>query len=741
MLAMVLFLIISLTLTGLESARINAIHTMANWNLETALQAVLGEYYEPLFDEYGIYGLYEEDIDEELNDYLMAAVNPLEGSSKSKSKQSNGLKLRYSIDEVEVTNCVGLLDGGGKIVERQMMEEGAINGIANVAEIILDAVHLLDQSSAASGILKEKMAAEQELSYMDAELIYLMQALDGAPVCEQGFVVDSKGNLICGVSFVKRMVPGAVSQSVVGVDHKGMYEALSGSYVNVKRMFEQLFELKELSIKSTGKDKAAYEKKLAGKEMELKLLLGSCGKACTLAIESLDKLIEYQNKVKPKVEKLEKLLKNGKELLGESLYQQYLEELSEMKKYAGMTLDNGTYDFVKMRRTVLDNQALLMKMSTLYDECHRIGGRNWELTMHEMETLALEYSFQGLKLDYSNIRATVVKENKSAWKAICDFVLKGIDSYLFTGEEELSERALISDELPSKCISGGEKSLYRFPEISKGDLKKTKFIENYLSSGAMEGVSGFLKQSMEQIGEKLLLVAYISTHFGNYTEHEPEGALYYQQEYILFGSMKDRTNARDAALSILGVRMALNMAHVLMDSSLRSEATAIATELVGGLGLPFLIVICEYVMLFACAAQNALLETIEILQGKKVPFLVSNATMQVRLEEAFAMTKSALHNRAGAYPGGKGFCLKYADYLLVFMLTVNRDRLCYRAMDVMQENIRTCYDRNFYMSKCLHSFGVQMTIGVEPLFSRISFGDGRKNVGKWTYVEKAAIGY
>ena len=87
-----------------------------------------------------------------------------------------------------------MLDGGGQIVAAQMMEAGAVDGIEIVAEKLLEAVHLLDDAEETATLLQEKMAVEQQLAYMDMELLALMQAVDGAPVAAGGFVVDKNGN-------------------------------------------------------------------------------------------------------------------------------------------------------------------------------------------------------------------------------------------------------------------------------------------------------------------------------------------------------------------------------------------------------------------------------------------------------------------------------------------------------------------------------------------------------------------
>lgn len=737
MLAIVLFLMLSLILVSLESGRVSAMRAMVSLNLKSSLEAVLGNYYEPLFDDYGIYGLYAAEPEAMLESYLTAAASPLENLPDFYSGQKkSGFVFSYEIQDIALSNETYLLDGGGGIVACQMMEAGALDGMEMIAGELLDALHLLENADETTRILQEKMEVEQQLAYMDRELLALMQAVDGAPVDSGGFVVDSKGNLVCGKRFVKRLVPGTVTKESVLLDHSGIYAAHKERYVDGKMLLTEMLALGERADKEEGALEILKEK-----EVELRLLLLSCREATVQALETLEKLIVYQEQAKPMISGLEQTLAAGKELLGDTQYAAYLEELETMKEYAGMKLDTGAYDFPAMKETLRQNLSCLLQMEECYVSYEKAGRSEWKIRMEELQRIFRDYSFASLRLDYGGIRGTTVSSEGSGWESLCEFLLNGIDSYLFTGDEELSRRTLVDAELPSKSILGSEQELYRFPKLTEEDLTDTAFVQDYLEGEALDGICGFLSETAEQIGEKLLLLSYMNAHFGNYTEQK-QGAVFYQQEYLIFGSMRDVTNVRQAAYSILGIRLLMNLIYSFTNPAMTAQATAYATELVGGLGMPFLIAVCEYVILFVCGVQNALLETIELLQGKAVPFPVSASSFQIRMEEIFSMNKSGLHARAAAYPGGNGFCLKYSHYLLLFMLPVNRERLTYRAMDLIQENIQLYYEPEFRLSQCIHSFGATVTVRFPTRYSGIAFFQketwGSREI---TLQEEAAVGY
>lgn len=737
MLALVLFLLLSLILVMLESARVSAMRAMVALNLNSSLEAVLSGYYKPLFDDYGIYGLYGTDMEAELESYLTAAASPLDALPELYfGQKESGYVYSYEIQSVELSNKTYLLDGGGAIVAAQMMEAGALDGMEMIAEELLDAIKLLENAEETTELLQEKMAVEQQLAYMDRELLVLMQTVDGAPVDSGGFVVDSKGDLVCGKRFAKRLVPGAVSKDTVLLEHAGIYAALRERYVDGKLLLTEMQALGE----RVGSEEEALER-LKEKEVELRLLLLSCREATEQALGALEILISYQEQVKPMVSEWEQALSAGKTLLGDTQYEAYLEELETMKQYAGMTLDTSAYDFSAMQQTLRQNYSCLLQMEERYVSYEKAGRSEWRTRMEEMERIFREYSFASLRLDYSGIRGTTVQAESNGWENLCEFLLNGIDSYLFTGEEELSRRSIVDAELPSKSISGDAQELYRFPKLTKEDLKDTEFVQKYLEGEVLDGISGFLCETAEQIGEKLLLLSYMNARFGNYTEQK-SGALFYQQEYLIFGSMRDITNVRQTAYSILGVRLLMNLIYTFTNPTMTAQAAAYATEMVGGLGMPFLIAVCEYVILFVCGVQNALLETIELLQGKAVSFLVSVSSFQIRMEEIFSMGKAGLHARAAAYTGGTGFCLQYSHYLLLFMLPVSRERLTYRAMDLIQENIQLYYEPEFRLSECVHSFGAVVTVRFPTRYAGLAFFENDDWTGREiTIREEAAVGY
>ena len=125
LMAVVFLLVVSLVLVGLESARQQNAVGMVGLSLQNSAESVLGAYYAPLFDEYGLYGLYEVDIREELARYAEAAAQPTaDVPSGYSGEKSSCYSYAYEIADIALTRSVGLLEGGPSICRNQMIEAG-----------------------------------------------------------------------------------------------------------------------------------------------------------------------------------------------------------------------------------------------------------------------------------------------------------------------------------------------------------------------------------------------------------------------------------------------------------------------------------------------------------------------------------------------------------------------------------------------------------------------------------------
>jgi len=737
MLAMTLFLILSLVLVSLESARISCERSMLTMELQTALESVAGEYYAPLFDEYGIYGLYGIDIEDAIQEYLTISEQVTK-NALSEGSVENGLFAQDVITSVTCSDRVNLLSGGGVLVKNQMVTDGAVVGAEAIAEKLLSAANLLTDTEETGKVVSAKLAAEQQLAGMDLLLVKLMVLLDGAPVSEGGFTYDERGNLIGNSLFLKRMVYGRVTMDNVAIDKQLVYDLAEPYCQNVVALVMNLQEQVE-AAKGNGQGIPVEE--LMPKLINLQALLQYTENKYHELAKLLPSLVSYQNKVAPLVDNFDKTLALGKDYLGDELYSQYATELQKMKRYVSLTIDGKGYDFSAMTKAMQKNLARVETALAAITELMHGNPADlsaWEVALRAVDSSLNGYSLEAFRMDYSGITGKIMTYDDSLWNAVKSFLENGIDGYLLGDLSSVSNSILLDENLPSEDISGEESELFSYKSIAIEDLADTESLNRYLKSEELSGSMKWLRDTAGAIGEKMLLVSYVSQHFANYTDKEQDGVLAYEQEYILFGSLKDRTNVRRAAMSIFGLRSIVNVVYALTDPTLNAEALKVAGSLAEI--CPFAAAIIQYAVLIAIGLENALLETIELLQGKVVPLIESTRSFQTKVSDLAGIGKTAMQNRATAYQGSTTFGLDYSQYLLLFLLAKGTDKIVYRSMDLIQGNMQL-KDSEFRLRDCVYSFGVTVEAQGRSVYTRISFGDGLKASEEVSYSVKGAFAY
>ena len=144
--------------------------------------------------------------------------------------------------------------------------------------------------------------------------------------------------------------------------------------------------------------------------------------------------------------------------------------------------------------------------------------------------------------------------------------------------------------------------------------------------------------------------------------------------------------------------------------------------------------VLQYILVIGVGARNAILETMELLDGKTVPLTESKLSFQSGLSDLVNIGEEELREEAEAYSGYSGFGLNYREYLMLFLMTVDSDRLVYRSMDLMQGKLQENYDSEFTFSECIAGFGVTVQGTGETVFSDIVAADGIRYepAAEWT---------
>jgi hypothetical protein len=738
MTAIVTILILSLILVSLESARQQGAVAMLRMHVQTAAESVLGEYYAPLFDDYGLYGLYDVDIEEEIRSCLETSGRPeqaVDGSNPGESRSY--YSYAYDISEVALKRTVDLLQGGGALCKNQMIEEGAVSGIQELAELLLSAVKLLKDSEASVGAIEMQQRIQLQLALFEEKLLRLMQLIDGVHTTSGGIVFQPDGKPQIDPFFAKRAVTVSVTQENVHMGNRMIYERLEPIYTNltvlVPTLKTEINKYLSSSAAEPGEELMSVYRLYAGAVHDS--YIGS-----QEAVTVLEELIELQDRFRPMVKELEKYMQTCQPLISEDMYKALEETMRILKNYVGIREGVKTYDFEGMKEQLLRNLVVLSPILNETIQLPRLKP-NWAKVRDVCGNLD-QYSVDKLELEYSSVRKTTAGDS-SFWSAVKTLLTKGITVGVYPKGEYLSMSTIRWEpDLPSRTLEDDPSSLYVFPDLTDDGEIGIAALKKLLQGNLLRNLLNRLADGIVDLSEKLLLVTYFATHMSDYTDKAQTGVLRYEQEYLLFGKNEDSQNQRAATLSILGIRVLMNVIHVFSDSLKNAEAMGIAAELLSAVPVPILIKVAQYLILTIWALQNAYLETAEILQGKSVPLVVTSGTFQLNLAAAFTMTHSSRIEIAKMYKPPEGLKLGYEHYLLLLMMMRSSDAMTARALDLIQVNIREKYDRKFLIKNCVYGFELDVKAEMPTLYTTIPLGDSAGERGNaYTIEEGCAVSY
>lgn len=187
--------------------------------------------------------------------------------------------------------------------------------------------------------------------------------------------------------------------------------------------------------------------------------------------------------------------------------------------------------------------------------------------------------------------------------------------------------------------------------------------------------------------EQLLFQQYLLEQFACYPANGENTAasgqtLDYEIEYLLAGKASDRQNLKTVLKQILALREVANFVYLQTDSQKKGEALTLATLLVGASGNTLLIKGVQQGILAVWAFAESISDTRSLLAGKTIPII---KTAEQWTTDVGGLSKDSSFSEASQCTGG----LTYKDYLCLLLAMENRGKLCYRAMDLMEWEIRT----------------------------------------------------
>lgn len=177
------------------------------------------------------------------------------------------------------------------------------------------------------------------------------------------------------------------------------------------------------------------------------------------------------------------------------------------------------------------------------------------------------------------------------------------------------------------------------------------------------GIGTLLEVDKTLLG-KSLFITYLKHHFSNYTDNSNENPLFYETEYLLAGKSSDKANLEWVAKRLLSIRLSVNYGFLLSNEEKLAKAETISLGISTVLAIPEAKEVIKQAFLFFWAYEDSLEDLKSLFAGEKVP-----------LGE----------NQEGKSAG-------YEEYLHALLFAANTEKLCMRALDIIESNLNLPVD-------------------------------------------------
>lgn len=701
-LALILVLLFSFLMTMLEAARISAASAYTAMVSELAGDSLLASYYYPLFQEYRLFGIdagneqgyfSEEKMEDKLKENVEYAMSGMQG----------GL-LSFSDTQVTLQNYQTLMTDGGRVFLDQIREQILLDGLSlGITEYFK--AEQFTEAGAVGQIFTKQEEALTETATVTKEILKLMELVDGIATGKHGLTLNRNGELKTTDVFVKQLAPLNSAELKRAYENGEIYAAVSDKFFRADAEAEIILDYiqeaewlateissLEASIqRSDNSDidlleawkvqKGEYEeqreealesasvryKELKEKTDDVEPILKEC-------LEILADLEKKQEKAQKAVSSYEVFLSGLEASVSKEIYDVFYGELETMKLYAGME-EQGYYVPV-MKQSLTNNLSILQSLSFEGFSLSELG--RVETEMNRVIREMAKYSTEGLWFTYGEI-VLAKQTGANVLDAVGNLLLTGVLELVGVESEQQSGNKLDGEALPSAALDGENLLTDLMGCISE--------VQQLFSEGGIGEVLGAAGNTLLDV---TALELYCMKYFHTFAEPSETTKLKYEREYLIFGASKDKTNLLYVVLYLVAIRTLFSMVGILENPEKMAKIEAFAAGVAGCTGIPVLLELIRYGIVFLWSVEEALIEVAALLQGKRLPVIAAGC---LSMEELLLINKTRIVSKAESLPEGPG--PGYADYLTLLSLTKSAKKKMYRAMDLIQENIRFRFRNSF----------------------------------------------
>jgi hypothetical protein len=728
---------------------------------------------------YGTGSIQETMITNKVEEYLNYSFYPEENIKFMDYPISleNFNPMEVDVDNISMNQYSTFMDQSSSLFQSQIMAYMKYKELGNGLEYFLNKTSFIRDTGETRAILEEKLKTEEALYQMDQKILQLMKVIDGINIDGSGISLNSEGMIKVEEFFVKK-ITNETAPANMGINHPMVYASLNPQYVDVNKEIDSIVDdinsliqtihnedmaknnYGQLSLvdisKLQGEERQEQERNLQAAQEELdklreskvtltatitgninslKIMIAGIENQIEKAYPLIDMLMVEQKSVSVMMEHYETLLDSNKDKIGIDFYKGLINDYESIAHYKSSE-SHENYNFNTMKKTLIHNEAILtsaygnMDVTITHDETMLNEAISTMLMAKENFS---QYSYNKLIFDYSTL--VFSKKQDNLLQAFQELLKDGFMSLVIEDTEEISKKEINNTNLPSSFYSKTrELSVDHILSNTTFHSGAGLFVDILSSFDNKTEFMDILKDMSEAAVKKILLLDYAKEHFHNYskaadTELEiPETALIYEVEYILEGNSSDYDNLAEFLSGILLLRVIMNIITLMSDSDKSKEAQLLAAGVVGFSGLPSLVAMAKMVIIIFWALAEALVDTAALLKGITVPILKKGSEVQFSLTELATIHSSVIQSKAENLSKSENlnnadtsFGANYIDYLRFYLFLSDSDKLNYRFMDLMQENIQLNYDDNFYIHNCIIGFQINSQVTMQQKFVQIPF--------------------
>lgn len=183
-------------------------------------------------------------------------------------------------------------------------------------------------------------------------------------------------------------------------------------------------------------------------------------------------------------------------------------------------------------------------------------------------------------------------------------------------------------------------------------------------------------------------------------------------EYIIAGEESDRENLRYVINRIFAIREAVNAAYLFGSEEKYAVAEVLGEALAAVMMVPEIGELFTISLILGWAFAESVYDVRTMLAGDKIPLLKSDSTWHCGLQMILQgnLTDEGRSGDADAVTD-----LGYEDYLRIFLLLCDERTVTYRAMNIVEQDIRvTPGNQNFCLDACIAE--LQMNVKVKSRY-------------------------